>query len=305
MNLRQLRIIRETVRSNFNLTEVANRLRTAQSGVSKHVKDLEEEIGVELFIRRGKRLLGLTDAGKEAVQIIERMLIDAENLSQISKGQRDQDRGTLRIVTTHTQSRYTLPPLITRFKETFPLVRLAISQASPRDIAAVLLQGDADVGISTNSMDGVPGLITFPYYTWRHAVIVPAGHPLEKSTRPPTLKHIAKWPIVTYEEHLTGRERIDEAFAAAGIEPDIVVTALDADVIKSFVEQGLGVGIIAEMAFDPQRDRQLRLLQAGSLFAPSTSSIGVRRGRHLRRYVYRFIELCSPAFTEASLRKGS
>ncbi len=303
MNFRQLRIIRETVRSNFNLTEVANRLLTAQSGVSKHVKDLEEEIGAELFIRRGKRLLGLTDAGKEALQIIERMLIDAQNLTQISSGLMDRDRGSLRIVTTHTQARYTLPPIIARFKELFPNVRLAISQASPRDIAAVLLEGDTDVGISTCTMEQVAGLVSFPYLTWRHAAIVPKGHPLERVPRP-TLADIAKWPLVTYDEELTGREKIDEAFAAAGVEPDIVVSALDADVIKSCVEQGFGIGIIAEMAFDPERDRQLRRIPVPKLFAASTSSIAVRRGRHLRQYVYRFMELCSPALTEAVVRES-
>ncbi len=302
MNFRQLRIIRETVRSNYNLTEVANRLLTAQSGVSKHVKDLEEEIGVELFVRRGKRLLGLTDAGKEAIEIIERMLIDAQNLSQIGSGMTDRDRGTLRIVTTHTQARYTLPPIIARFKEAFPDVRLAINQASPRDIAAVLLEGDTDIGIATDAMDAIPGLVTFPYYTWRHAVIVPAGHPLERIARP-TLQDIAKWPLVTYDDGLSGRDRIDEAFAAAGLEPEVVIAALDADVIKSYVEQGLGVGIIAEMAFEAERDTKLRLLPARHLFAPSTSSIGIRRGRHLRSYVYRFIELCTPVLTESSVRE--
>lgn len=303
MNFRQLRIIRETVRSNYNLTEVAHRLLTAQSGVSKHVKDLEEEIGVELFVRRGKRLLGLTDAGKEAIEIIERMLIDAQNLTQIGSGMADKDRGTLRIVTTHTQARYTLPPIIARFKEAYPEVHLAINQASPRDIASILLEGDTDIGIATDTIEGVPGLVTFPYHTWRHTVIVPVGHPLEKGSRL-TLQDIARWPLVTYDGGLTGRDRIDEAFAAAGLEPDVVIAALDADVIKSFVEQGLGVGIIAEIAFDPDRDRNLRVIRIPKLFAPSTSSIGIRRGRYLRRYVYRFIELCTPTLTEASVREA-
>lgn len=302
MNFRQLRIIRETVRSNYNLTDVANKLLTAQSGVSKHVKDLEEEIGIEIFARRGKRLLGLTDAGKQAIEIIERMLIDAQNLTKISGGTTDKHRGTLRIVTTHTQARYTLPPLLARFKEAFPDVRLAINQTSPRDIAAVLLEGETDIGIATDAMEAVSGLVTFPYYTWRHALIVQAGHPLERIPRP-SLQDIAKWPLVTYDDGLTGRARIDDAFAAAGLEPEVVIAALDADVIKSYVEQGLGVGIIAEMAFDPGRDRTLRLIACPHLFAPSTSSIGIRRGRHLHARVYRFIELCVPALTEATIRK--
>ena len=215
MNFQQLRIIRETARCNFNLTEVANALLTSQSGVSKHVKDFEDELGVELFVRRGKRLLGLTDAGKEAIEIVERMLIDAQNLAQIGGRLSSADEGTLRIVTTHTQARYTLPPIIARFKQAFPHVRLALNQASPRDIAAILLEGETDIGLATDTMENTAGLVTFPYYTWEHAVIVPAGHPLER-TAPLTLEDVAEWPIITYDEGLTGRTRIDDAFARDG-----------------------------------------------------------------------------------------
>ena len=240
MNFQQLRIIRETARCNFNLTEVANALLTSQSGVSKHVKDFEDELGVELFVRRGKRLLGLTEAGKDAIEIVERMLIDAQNLTQIGGRLSATDEGTLRIVTTHTQARYTLPPIIARFKQSFPRVRLALNQASPRDIGAILLEGDTDIGLATDTMENTAGLVTFPYYSWEHAVIVPAGHPLEAVT-PLTLDDVAEWPIVTYDEGLTGRTRIDGAFARAGVVPDIAISALDADVIKSYVELGLGV----------------------------------------------------------------
>jgi LysR family cys regulon transcriptional activator len=301
MNFRQLRIIRETVRCNFNLTEVANTLLTAQSGVSKHVKDFEDELGVELFARRGKRLLGLTDAGKEAIGIIERMLIDAQNLAQIGGQLSQGNEGTLRIVTTHTQARYTLPPIIARFKQAFPDVRPALNQANPRDISAILLQGDNDIGLATDTMENSNGLVTFPYCTWEHAVIVPAGHPLEDRPQA-TVADIAEWPIITYDEGLTGRGRIDDAFARAGVVPDIAISALDADVIKSYVELGLGVGIIAEMAFEPARDKRLRRLAGTGLFGRNTSSLGVRRGRYLRGYVYRFIEMCSPDTTEAAVR---
>ncbi|HEY8247016.1 MAG TPA: CysB family HTH-type transcriptional regulator [Hyphomicrobium sp.] len=303
MNFQQLRIIRETARCNFNLTEVANALLTSQSGVSKHVKDFEDELGIELFVRRGKRLLGLTDAGKEAIEIVERMLIDAQNLSQIGGRLSSADEGTLRIVTTHTQARYTLPPIIACFKQAFPHVRLALNQASPRDIAAILLEGETDIGLATDTMENTAGLVTFPYYTWEHAIIVPAGHPLER-TASLTLEDVAEWPIITYDEGLTGRTRIDDAFARDGLIPDIAISALDADVIKSYVELGLGVGIIAAMAFDPERDTKLRRLGCSSLFDTNTSSLGVRRGRYLRGYVYRFIELCSPALTEAVVRKA-
>lgn len=303
MNFQQLRIIRETARCNFNLTEVANALLTSQSGVSKHVKDFEDELGVELFVRRGKRLLGLTDAGKEAVEIVERMLIDAQNLAQIGGRLSSADEGTLRIVTTHTQARYTLPPIIARFKQTFPHVRLALNQASPRDIAAILLEGETDIGLATDTMENTTGLVTFPYYTWEHAVIVPAGHPLEQAS-PLTLEDVAEWPIITYDEGLTGRKRIDDAFAREGIVPDIAISALDADVIKSYVELGMGVGILAAMAFEPERDTKLRRLDGPRLFESNTSSLGIRRGRYLRGYVYRFVELCSPALTEAVVRKA-
>ncbi len=303
MNFQQLRIIRETARCNFNLTEVANALLTYQSGVSKHVKDFEDELGVELFVRRGKRLLGLTDAGKEAIEIVERMLIDAQNLAEIGGRLSSGNEGTLRIVTTHTQARYTLPPIIARFKQAFPHVRLSLNQASPRDIAPILLEGDTDIGMATDTMEHTAGLITFPYYTWEHAVIVQAGHPLELK-KPLTLDDIADYPIITYDEGLTGRTRIDDAFARAGIIPDIAISALDADVIKSYVELGLGVGIIAAMAFEAERDTKLRKLDGAKLFDSNTSSLGIRRGRYLRGYVYRFIELCSPALKESVVRKS-
>jgi LysR family transcriptional regulator, cys regulon transcriptional activator len=301
MNFQQLRIIRETARCNFNLTEVASALLTSQSGVSKHVKDLEDELGVELFVRRGKRLLGLTEAGKEAVEIVGRMLLEAENLAQIAGRLSSGDQGILKIATTHTQARYTLPPVIARFKKAFPSVRLVLHQASPKEIASILLDGEADIGIATDALEANAGLIPFPYYTWEHAVIVPAGHELE-SVKPLTLEAVAEWPIITYDEGLTGRTRIDDAFARAGLAPEIAMSALDADVIKAYVELELGVGIIASMAFDPERDTALRMLDCAHLFKTSTSSLAIRRGRFLRGYVFRFIELCSPQLTEKTVR---
>lgn len=307
MNFQQLRIMRETARCNFNLTEVANALLTSQSGVSKHVKDLEDELGLELFVRKGKRLLGLTDAGAEALQIIERILVDVENLTQIGAQLADGEEGTLRIAATHTQARYTLPPVLAEFMQAYPHVRLVLHQANAKEIASILLDGKADIGLATDTLDDHAGLAAFPYLKWDHAVVVPAGHALEK-VKPLTLAAIAEWPIITYDEGLTGRTRIDDAFARAGVEPDIAITALDADVIKSCVELGLGVGIMAAMAFDPERDPGLRKLDGSHLFAANISSIAVRRGRYLRGFVYRFISMCSPQLTERKLRaavKGS
>ena len=223
MNFQQLRIIRETARCNFNLTEVANALLTSQSGVSKHVKNLEDELGVELFVRRGKRLLGLTEAGKEAVEIVGRLLLEAENLAQIAGRLSSGDQGILKIATTHTQARYT---------QGVPERSPVLHQASPKEIASILLDGEADIGIATDALEANAGLIPFPYYTWEHAVIVPAGHELE-SVKPLTLEAVAEWPVITYDEGLTGRTRIDDAFARAGLAPEIAMSALDADVIKA------------------------------------------------------------------------
>ena len=301
MNLQQLRVIRETVRRSFNLTEAANALFTSQSGVSRHIKDLEDEIGVELFIRRGKRLLGLTDPGKELIGIVERMLLDAKNIKQLGEQFSNSEEGQLTIATTHTQARYVLPPVITQFRKAFPKVQLVLHQASPSEIASMLLDGATDIGIATEALQEVTAFTTFPFQTWHHGVIVPANHPLAL-TKMLTLAALAQWPIVTYTEGLTGRAKIDEAFAKARIEPDVVMSALDADVIKSYVELGLGVGIVAAMAYHPEKDSNLRLLKCEHLFEPNLSRIAVRQGSYLRGYAYRFIELCSPALTAEQAR---
>ncbi len=304
MNFQQLRIIRETVRRNFNLTEVAGALYTSQSGVSKHIKDLEDELGVELFVRRGKRLLGLTGPGKELVTIVERMLLDAANIKRLADQFAKADRGELTIATTHTQARYALPPVIAAFKRLFPDVHLMLHQGSPTEIATMLLDGNADIGIATETLIDVPELVAFSYYDWRHAVVVPRGHVLARAT-PLTLEAIAEHPVITYHEGFTGRANIDARFAEAGLAPDIVMAALDADVIKAYVELGLGVGLIASMAFDPHRDSALALVEAPGLFAENTARIALRRGRYLRGYAYRFVELCQPALTEAVVRAAT
>ena len=301
MNFQQLRIIRETVRRNYNLTEVANALFTSQSGVSKHIKDLEDELGIELFVRKGKRLLGLTDPGRELVGIVERMLLDAKNINCLAEQFSNRDRGQLTIATTHTQARYALPSVVTQFKQAFPKVHLVLHQAGPGEIVSSLLDGEADIGIATEALDGVAELASFPYYTWHHAVIVPQGHPLQ-AVESLTLDALAEYPVITYHEGFTGRARIDQAFATAGLAPDIVMSALDADVIKTYVELGLGVGIVASMAVNPARDTGLVLLDSAHLFPENTTRVAVRRGHYLRGFAYRFIELCAPALNEAAIR---
>ena len=303
MNFQQLRIIRETVRRNFNLTEVANALFTSQSGVSKHIKDLEDELGVELFVRKGKRLLGLTDPGRELVVMVERMLLDAGNIKRLAEQYSNRDEGRLTVVTTHTQARYALPQVVTEFKKAYPKVLLKLHQGSPEEIVSMLLDGQADIGIATEALSDVPELASFPYYSWHHSVIVPAGHPLESAT-PLTLEAIAEYPLITYHEGFTGRSIIDRAFAAAGLLPDVAMSAMDADVIKTYVELGLGVGIVASMAFQPGREGELRQLDSSHLFPANTTRIAVRRGHYLRGFAYRFIEMCSPTLTEATVRSS-
>jgi LysR family cys regulon transcriptional activator len=303
MNFQQLRIIREAARCNFNLTEVGNVLFTSQSGVSKHIKDLEDELGVELFVRKGKRLLGLTDPGRELLEFVERILLDANNIKNLVEQYSQRDEGQLTVVATHTQARYALPKVITDFKKSFPKVHLKLHQAGPSEIVTMLLSGEADIGVATEALHDVKQLDTFPYYTWHHAVIVPIGHPLEH-VQPLTLQALAEYPIVTYHEGLTGRAKIDQAFINAGVKPDISMSALDSDVIKTYVELGLGIGIVASMSFNAAKDTDLRLLRCDHLFEENTTYIALRRGHYLRSFAYRFIELCSPRLDEASIRAG-
>lgn len=301
MNFQQLRIIRETVRRNFNLTEAANALFTSQSGVSKHIKDLEDELGVELFVRRGKRLLGLTEPGRELVVMVERILLDTANIKRLAEQYSQRDEGRLTVATTHTQARYALPKVVAAFKQAYPKVHLKLHQGSPDEIVAMLLDGHADIGIATEALSDVAGLASFPYYSWHHSLIVPAGHPLE-SIRPLTLDVIAEYPLITYHEGFTGRSSIDASFASAGLAPDVEMSAMDADVIKTYVELGLGVGIVASMAFQPGREGELRQLDCSDLFPAHTTRIAVRRGHYLRGFACRFIEMCAPALSEDVVR---
>ena len=301
MNFQQLRIIRETVRCDYNLTAVAGVLFTSQPGVSKHIRDLEEELGVEIFVRKGKRLTGLTDPGKELVDIVDRLLLEARNVKRVAEQFASSQSGRLTIATTHTQARYALPEVVAKFRDAYPAVHLALHQGGPPEIVALLKSGAADIGIATEALQDEPTLQTFPYYEWRHGVIAPRGHPLTKRT-PLTLADVAEYPIITYHEGFTGRARIDRAFADAGLTPDIVMSALDADVIKTYVELGLGIGIIAPIAYDPQRDTELALIDALPEIPASTSLIAVQRGHYLRGFAYRFIELCSASLSEAAVR---
>ena len=301
MNFQQLRIIRETVRQNFNLTEASAALYTSQSGVSKHIKDLEDELGVQLFIRKGKRLLGLTEPGQSLLGIVERMLVDAENIKRLADDFNKVDEGTLTIATTHTQARYVLPPIVNQFKKLFPKVHLVLQQASPTEISEMLLQGEADIGIATESLTTEENLASVPYYQWEHSIIVPQNHPLAHETKI-SLEALANFPIITYHGGFTGRSKIDKAFEDAGIDVDLVMSALDADVIKTYVELGMGVGIVNDVAYDRERDYRLKQIKT-DIFGLNTTWIAVRKGHLLRGYGYEFISLCSPETDIKALKK--
>jgi len=301
MNFQQLRIVRETVRCNFNLTEVANALFTSQSGVSKHIKDLEEELGVELYIRKGKRLLGLTEPGKELVKVVEKILQETANLKSIAQNYTSQGVGELAIATTHTQARYSLPSIISQFRQRYPAVHLKLYQSSPGEIVQLLTRGEVDIGIATEGLEGIADVAVFPFYRWRHTVVVPKGHPLTRS-KSPDLHQIGAYPIITYHAGFTGRARVERAFNQAGITPDICMSALDADVIKSYVELELGIGIIAPMAFDPDRDTGLEALETGQLFEENVTYLALKRGRVIRDYVYEFLQLCKADFNRSTVK---
>ena len=288
MNFQQLRSIRETARRGYNLTEVANALFTSQPGVSRQIRELEEELGVEIFERNGKRLTGLTQPGKGILQIIDRLLLEAENLRQASQEYSGEKSGTLTIATTHTQARYVLPQVVQSFRALFPNVRIALQQSSPEHIAEWVISGKADVGIATEGLSQFEDLVSFPCYHWSHVIVVPEGHPLTLLDRV-SLHDLAAHPLITYDVGFTGRSHIDDAFRQAGIATDIVLTAMDSDVIQQYVTLGLGVGIVASMATEKTTGSRLQVIGATHLFAPNTTRLAVRRGAYLRSYTYDFI----------------
>ncbi|MES2538187.1 MAG: CysB family HTH-type transcriptional regulator [Pseudomonadota bacterium] len=303
MNFQQLRSIREASRRGYNLTEVANVLFTSQPGVSRQIRELEEELGVEIFERNGKRLTGLTDPGKGILQIIDRLLLEAENLQQASQEYAGLKSGTLTVATTHTQARYVLPKVVQAFRSAFPQVRIALQQSSPEHIAEWVLSGKADIGIATEGLSQFPDLVSFPCYRWNHVIVVPAGHPL-LAFEQLSLEHLAEYPLITYDVGFTGRGHIDDAFRLAGIGTDIVLTAMDSDVIQQYVSLGLGVGIVASMAVEQSRSSGLEVIEASHLFAPNVTRLAVRRGAYLRSYTYDFIAQFAPELTREEIEKG-
>jgi len=293
MKLQQLRYIVEIQRQGLNVSEAAEALFTSQPGISKQVKLLEDELGIAIFERAGKRFTGLTEPGKTVLAIAERILREAENLKRASAEFATGQSGRLVLATTHTQARYALPTVVRDFVARHPTVKLEMHQGSPVQIAEWVVAGEADIGIATEALDQYPQLITLPVRQWTHCVIAPEGHPILKS-QPLSLHELAKWPLVTYDTAFTGRSRINRAFERIGVEPNVALTALDADVIKTYVSLGLGLGIISALAFDAQRDAGLVAVDAGHLFESSTTRLGLRRGTYLRRCDYDLIELFAP-----------
>ena len=303
MNLQQLRYLHEIVKRELNISDAAKALYTSQPGLSKQIKSLEEELGIEIFVRNGKRLTAITEPGKAVLEIAQRMLHDVDNLKQVGEEFRSQDSGSLTIATTHTQARYALPPVVKQFIKRYPKVKLNLHQGNPTQIAQQVLNGEADIAIATESLIMYDELTTLPCYEWHHCIVVPTKHPLlaEKKL---TLKKIAQYPIITYDFAFSGRGKINAAFNAHNITPNIVLTAIDADVIKTYVELGLGIGIVAQMAFIPERDKLLRMIGTGNLFQSSTTRIAIRRNEFLRGYTYHFIELFAPHLTREVVTKA-
>ncbi|WP_394777443.1 CysB family HTH-type transcriptional regulator [Undibacterium sp.] len=293
MNLHQLRFVREAVRQNFNLTEAAKALFTSQPGVSKAIIELEEELGVDIFTRHGKRIRGLTEPGRAVLKSVELIMQEIDGLKRIGKEYAAQDSGSFTIATTHTQARYALPKVVQAFMQRYPKVRLSLLQGNPKQIAEMVMRDQADLAIATEAIAGIDGLVSMPCYQWEHVVVVAPEHPLLK-LKSITLEELAHYPLITYDGAFAGRSKIDHAFEIRNLKPDILLEAIDADVIKTYVELGMGVGIIAGMAFDAERDKGLRSIPVGHLFGMNVSRVAVKNGAYLRSYIYTFIELLTP-----------
>jgi LysR family transcriptional regulator, cys regulon transcriptional activator len=300
VNIQQLRYLCAVVDHGLNVSDAAEALFTSQPGISKQIRQLEDELGLTVFVRQGKRLASLTPAGQMVVATARRALREIANLKRVADEFRGEDSGTLAIATTHTQARYVLPRILREFTTRYPKVKVVLHQGNPTQVAEQTAKGDVDIGIATEALAEFHELVTLTCYTWNRVVIVPRRHPLAKMG-PLTLDSLAKFPIVTYDFSFTGRSAMNAAFAAKGLQPNVVLTALDSDVIKTYVELGMGVGIIAQMAWDPVRDTAFEKLDADHLFAPSTTRLALRHGVFLRGYVYDFIKLFAPQYDRAAI----
>ena len=304
MNLHQFRFVQEAVRRNLNLTETAKALHTSQPGISKAILELEEELGVDIFARHGKRLRRVTEPGQLVLQSVEVIMRELANLRRIGDEYSKQDAGTLSIATTHSQARYVLPLPVAELRKRFPKVQVVLHQGTPADVARMLLDDVAEIGLATEGLADAPGLVTLPCYEWQHVLVVPARHPLATVDRP-TLDQVAAEPLVTYHSSFSGRSRIDAAFAKARHKPNIALEAIDADVIKTYVRLGMGVGLVAEMAVrDDPPGGDLAWRPVGHLFGPNTSRVAFKRGAYLRHFVFAFAELLSERMSRSLIERA-
>jgi LysR family cys regulon transcriptional activator len=301
MNLQQLRFVRETAHNHFSLTRAAQAIGTSQPALSRGILELEAELGVDVFVRHGKRILGLTEPGKVVLARAERVLAEIAGIEQVTAEFRARDDGELRVATTHTQARYVLPAVVREFRKRYPAVRLTLLQGSPKQIIQSVMSREVDFAIATEVPEEAEGLVTIPAFEWEHTVIVPSKHPLVG--QPLSLQALVKYPIVTFVEEFAGRRRIDRAFADAGLRPDIVLAAIDSDVIKTYVSVGLGVGIVTALAYDARQDRGLVSMPAGSLFGMNHVRLAVRRDAFLRGFALSFIELFAPDVDRRTLER--
>ena len=292
MNLHQFRFVQEAVRRNLNLTEAAKALHTSQPGVSKAIIELEEELGIEIFTRHGKRLKRVTEPGEKVLEAIAIIQREVGNLRRIGEEYSAQDSGTLSIATTHTQARYVLPMPVAKLRERYPKVNISLHQGAPDQVARMVIEETAEIGIATESLANYPELVTLPCYEWQHVLVLPAAHALSKKERL-TLEEIAFEPLITYHPSFTGRTRIDNAFAQRQLTPRVVLEAIDSDVIKTYVRLGLGIGIVAEMAVAADKDTDLATRPLGQLLGQNVARIALKRGAYLRDFVYHFASLLS------------
>ncbi|WP_455222354.1 CysB family HTH-type transcriptional regulator [Kaarinaea lacus] len=293
MKLHQLRYVYEVANRNLSVSDAAAGLFTSQPGISKQIRLLEQEIGVPIFTREGKRLTRITPAGQQIIDKTKNILREIESIKLIGEEFKQEQSGTLTIATTHTQARYALPQVIKKFVSQFPRVKLFLKQGYPEEITKMVVDGHAEMVIATEAVSESKDLVALPCYQWNRCALTLPGHPL-LTKKPVTLADVAEYPILTYDFAFAGRTLVSETFEAANLQPNIVFTALDSDVIKTYVELGLGVGLVAKLAFDPQKDHGLRMIDLGHLFPPSTAWIGLRKNSFLRSYVYRFIEQFAP-----------
>jgi LysR family cys regulon transcriptional activator len=306
MNLHQFRFVQEAVRRGLNLTETAKALHTSQPGISKAILELEEELGIDLFARHGKRLKRVTEPGQQALKSIEIILREVANLKRIGEQYSKQDQGTLSIATTHTQARYFLPEPVAQLRRRWPKVQVVLHQGVPDQVARMLLDDVAEIGVATEALSAHEDLVTLPCYEWQHVMVVPADHPLATVERP-ALEQLAREPLVLYHPTVTGRTRIDLAFARARLKPQVALEAIDSDVIKTYVRLGLGVGIVTELAVrdePPPASGGLVSRPLGQLFGSNVTRVAFKRGAYLRHFVHAFAELLSPRLTPALIERA-